>query len=127
MATGADSVFITQDRGLVEPERMLPLALAAAKRTQSLDFSKHFLTNPWNTQGLVPLNDYPRLRAYLETHSMRLRDRYVGKRSTMGWYRTIDRVDPQLLTTPKLDLADIKDRLTPVRDQGTTYSHYNLY
>ncbi len=33
-------------------------AIVATAGQNNLDFSKHFLVNPWNTQGLVPLNDY---------------------------------------------------------------------
>ena len=43
------------------------------------------------------------------------------------WYRTIDRVDPELLHRPKLVLPDLKAAAHPVLDDGTCYPHHNLY
>lgn len=127
VATGADDVFITTDPNLVEHDRLLPLALAADTVGGQLRWSGHYLVNPWNGQGLVELTAYPRLRAYLEGHRARLAGRHVGQRQPARWYRTIDRVDPRLVTRPKLYIADINNRLTPVLDLGTTYPHHNLY
>ncbi len=44
-----------------------------------------------------------------------------------GWYKTIDRVTHALTGTPKLYIADIKNVLDPVLDNGETYPHHNLY
>jgi hypothetical protein len=43
------------------------------------------------------------------------------------WYRTIDRVMPNLRTEPKLLLPDIKASSHPVLDPGHYYPHHNLY
>lgn len=127
VATGADEVFITSDGGLVEESRLLPLAMAADTRRGNMEWSGHYLVNPWNEHGLVDLARYPRLAAYLEGHEEQLRGRHVGKRNAEGWFRTIDRVDHRLTGRPKLYVADIKDRLNPVLDRGETYPHHNLY
>ncbi len=127
VATGADKVFITRDPHLVEESRLLPLAMAASTKQGNLQWTGHYLVNPWNEQGLINLDDYPLLQAYLHQNERQLRERHVGRRNATGWYRTIDRVDPKLTRQPKLYIADIKDRLRPVFDNGSTYPHHNLY
>jgi len=127
VATGADDVFVTNDAELVEPSRLLPLAMARDLSGGTLCWSGHYLVNPWNDRGLVDLGKHPRLQAYLKAHEARLRDRHVGKKNEAGWFRTIDRVDHALTGKSKLYVADIKDRLLPVLDRGETYPHHNLY
>ncbi len=127
VATGLDEVFITRDPHLVEESRLLPLAMAADTITGTLQWSGHYLVNPWNEHGLVNLEEFPRLRAYLERHQEALKKRHTARKNALGWYRTIDRVHQALTATPKLYIPDIKDRLNPVLDKGQTYPHHNLY
>lgn len=127
VASGADAIFLTRDPDLVEPSRLLPLALAEDLRTGSLAWSGNFLVNPWDANGLVRLADYPRLARYLESHRPRLGARHCAREQGKHWYRTIDRVDPALTARPKLYLPDIKGSIHPVLDRGTTYPHHNLY
>lgn len=127
VASGADKIFLTTDANLVEPERLLPMALARDIRSGHLTWSGTYLINPWNGHGLVPLDRYPRMQQQFMAHEDVLRGRHVGKKNPHAWYRTIDRVDPALLGKTKLYIADIKDRLNPVLDTGTTYPHHNLY
>lgn len=127
VATGADDIFITRDPALVESCRLLPLAIAADTTSGRLCWSKHYLVNPWDPSGLVDLQRYPRLAAYLQRHQGQLRQRHVARKNPRAWYRTIDRVNHTLLSKPKLYIPDIKDRLDPVLDSGETYPHHNLY
>lgn len=127
VATGLDSVFITKDSNLVEPERLVPLALARDTLTGHMQWSGHYLVDPWNGEGLVDLSKYPRLRAYFEGHEELVRKRNTAKKNPHGWYRTIDRVTHALTAKPKLYIPDIKDEFNPVLDPGSTYPHHNLY
>jgi adenine-specific DNA-methyltransferase len=127
VATGNDSVFITKDAELVEPSRLLKLALGKDICTGTMTWSGHFLVDPWNCEGLVDLGKYPRLRTYLEKHGAALKKRHTALKNERGWYKTIDRVTHALVTRPKLYIADIKDILNPVLDCGETYPHHNLY
>lgn len=127
VATGADGVFITTDSDLAEPSRLLPLTMAYDIEHGQLHWSGHYLVDPWSSDGLVELADFPRMKAYLERHETQLRGRHVGKRSGDRWYRTIDRVNHQLTTKTKLYLPDIKGQIEPVLDRGKTYPHHNLY
>jgi adenine-specific DNA-methyltransferase len=128
VATGADKVFITEDPGLVESERLLPLALAKDTITGRLSWSRHYLVNPWESDGsLVDLDRYSRLRRYFEENESALRGRNVGKKNPDRWYRTIDKVHHNLTAKPKLLIPDIKSVAHPVYDGGTVYPHHNLY
>lgn len=128
VATGADRVFITSDPQLVEEERLLPLALAKDTLTGDLRWSGHFLVNPWAPDGsLVDLEDYPLLQRYFEVNRETLESRNVAQRNPNRWFRTIDKVNHELTSTPKLLIPDIKSTAHPVLDDGTIYPHHNLY
>jgi len=128
VATGADHVFVTTDSALVEPDRLLPLAMTADTRHGTLRWSGHYLVDPWAKRGsLVDLDAYPRLRSYLNSHRERLLARHVTRRRPRDWYRTIDPVCHQLTSEPKLYFPDMKLASNPVLDRGETYPHHNLY
>jgi hypothetical protein len=127
VATGADKIFITKDKALVEESRLLPLSLASDISSGLLEWAGHYLINPWDEDGLVDLGQYPRLKTYLEEHREALERRHVARKNRRAWARTIDRVNTELTGSAKLYVADIKDRLNPVLDRGETYPHHNLY
>ncbi len=127
VATGNDGVFITTDSGVVEESRLLKLAIADDIWGGKLEWSGHYLIDPWNSNGLVDLEEYPRLKAYFDKHRAALTKRHTAKNNRSGWYKTIDRVTHALAYKPKLYIADIKNVLDPVLDQGETYPHHNLY
>jgi hypothetical protein len=127
VATGNDDVFITTDTGLVEGSRLLKLALVRDIWGGKLEWSGHYLIDPWNSKGLVELENYPRLKDYFEKHSVALKKRHTAKNNRDGWYKTIDRVTHALTAKPKLYIPDIKNTLEPVLDRGETYPHHNLY
>jgi adenine-specific DNA-methyltransferase len=127
VATGNDKIFVTRDAQLVEPSRLLKLAMAKDTGSGSMQWSGHYLVDPWNSDGLVTLDRYPRLQAYFEKHEAALKKRHTAIKSVHAWYRTIDRVTHALTEKPKLYIADIKNILDPVLDHGETYPHHNLY
>jgi hypothetical protein len=127
VATGCDEVFITRDPDLVEDERLLPLLQASDTTSGAVSWAGGYLVNPWNSEGLVDIRNYPRLADYLKANEVRLRARHVAKKKPAAWYRTIDRVDPCLTGRPKLLLPDMKAAAHPVLDDGDYYPHHNLY
>ena len=129
VATGADSVFIQAYEDLdVEEERKLPLVLAGDVRNEGVSWSGKGLLNPFDESGeLVSLEDWPRFRAVLQEHEARLRKRHVARRNPEGWYKTIDKVYPDLLGRPKLLIPDIKGQAVVAYDPGKYYPHHNLY
>lgn len=127
VATGADKVFITDDDSLVEADRALPLVMTEHISDGSLKWTPKYLVNPWNSHGLVALDDYPKLATHLNNYRDRLRARYVARKQPHRWYKTIDRVHPWLKDAPKILLADMKRRMTPVVDEEGYYPHHNVY
>jgi hypothetical protein len=128
IASGADKIFISKVKPDIEPDRMLPLALGADLQDGMVNWSGHYLANPWDEQGLVNLESYPRLRKHLQPHHELLAGRHTAKKDRAeNWHKTIDRVNSALLRKPKLYIADIKHRLLPSLDEGKTYPHHNLY
>lgn len=129
VATGADHVFVTRDPSQVEQDRVLPLAMARDTASGTMEWSGSYLVDPWDadTGRLVELTDHPKLAAYFTAHEQTLRKRNVANRQPAHWYRTIDRVDHQLLSRPKLVLPDMKATIHPVLDDGRLYPHHNLY
>ena len=101
VATGADRVYVTQNPDLVEPDRILPLAMRRDLMSGTFAWQGNYLVNPWAEDGtLVSLDDYPRLASYLSGHP-ELRQRHVAKVSPTSWHRTIDKVHASL---DRLDL-----------------------
>lgn len=125
VATGADRVFITEDPDLIEQERLLPLALPRDIASGAVQWSGKYLVNPWDANGLVNLEDWPRLSNYLSQHHELLEKRHTAKNGR--WHKTIDRVIEGLAGREKLYLPDFKEAIFPVRDEGATYPHHNLY
>lgn len=130
VATGADRVFLGEYSALpVEPARKLPLVMAADLRAGAIHWGGHGIVNPFEADGsLAPLGKYRRFAAFLRAHRTALAARHVARRSARdAWYRTIDRIDPELTATPKLLVPDIKGEPTVVYDAGHYYPHHNLY
>jgi adenine-specific DNA-methyltransferase len=128
VATGADKVFISRNKPDIEPDRILPLALASDLENGKVKWSGHCMANPWNANGLVDLAEYPRLKQHLKPHHELLSGRHTAKKDrSENWHKTIDRVNLPLIKKHKLYIADIKDRLLPALDTGKTYPQHNLY
>jgi adenine-specific DNA-methyltransferase len=128
VATGADRVFITSKKPDVEPGRLLPLALASDLTDGRVDWSGHYLLNPWDEKSLVDVEKNPRFLSHLSPHHKLLASRHTAKKDKpQNWHKTIDRVNHGLFKKHKLYIADIKERLLPALDLGKTYPQHNLY
>ena len=127
VATGCDEVFVVGDAPEVEPSRLLPMLTAHDITSGVPRWSGRHLVNPWDEGRLVDLEAYPGLASYLRRHASRIKGRYVARNRPESWYRTIDRVDPELQARPKLLLPDLKTAAHPVLDTGEFYPHHNLY
>lgn len=129
VATGADQVFIGPYEGLdVEPDRKLPLAMTRDILSGTVKWRGFGVINPFGPDGkLVSLGDYPKLAAYFKQHSAAIKMRHVSKKNPQSWYRTIDRIYPELTAVPKLLIPDIKGEAHIVYEPGKLYPHHNLY
>lgn len=129
VATGADAVYVRQLHDLpgVEEDRLLPLAMPTDVKSGEFRWTGHCLVNPWSHGGVVDLASYPKLAAYYRAHRAVLKGRNIGKRSGDRWFRTIDRVNYDLLERPMLVMEDMKAQASPVLVPPGYYPHHNLY
>lgn len=129
VATGADNAFIGPLGELdVEADRKLPLVMTNDIRTGKIEWRGRGVINPFtNGGGLVDLAKYPQLRRYLEARKSQIAKRHVARKAPVNWYRTIDRIYPELVAKPKLLIPDIKGEAHVVFDAGNYYPHHNLY
>lgn len=129
VATGADKVYVgTYDELDVEKDRKLPLVMTKDIRAGKVAWTGKGVINPFDDDGaVVSLKKYPKLAAYLNLHKSVICKRNVAKRNSERWYRTIDRIYPKLVSTPKLLIPDIKGEANIVYEEGCYYPHHNLY
>jgi hypothetical protein len=129
VATGADKAFIGDLDGLdVEPDRKLPLVTTKDILSGEVRWRGQGVINPFvDSGGLVDLNEYPRLRHYLEVRRDVIAGRHCAQKAPATWYRTIDRITPALAKRPKLLIPDIKGEAHIVFEGGELYPHHNLY
>lgn len=130
VATGADSIFISKEfPKLLEKEVILPIATSKDLRTGKFIWGENYIINPYasGTHELVNLNDFPMLRDYFNLHKSRLAARHTAKGSNSRWYKTIDRIYPDLVKKPKLLLPDFGTKQQVFIEKGKYYPHHNLY
>jgi len=129
VATGCDRVYIgALDELPVEASRKLPLVMARDLVDGEIRWGGKGVINPFSSEaGVVDLADYPKLAAYLHRHYVAVAGRHVATKNGDAWYRTIDRIYPDLQQQPKLLVPDIKGEATFVLDEGHYYPHHNLY
>ena len=129
VATGADKVFIGDFESLdVEADRKLPLVGTIDIRSGEILWKGRGVINPFREDGsLVDLNDYPKLERYLNRHKDLISGRHCAQRAPLNWYRTIDRIWPELTYVPKLLIPDIKGEANVVFESGKFYPHHNIY
>jgi len=129
VATGADKAFIGQFAELdVELSRKLPLAMTGDILSGHVEWRGFGVINPFGDDGkLVDLKTFPKLAAYLEPRRAEIADRHVAKKTPARWFRTIDRIYPELAKREKLLIPDIKGDAQIVFERGELYPHHNLY
>ncbi len=129
VATGADKVFIGPFEYLdVEDSRKLPLVRTKDIVGGTVKWKGFGVINPFNEDGsLVNLQDFPRLARYFEEHADIILKRHCAEKYPKGWYRTIDRIYPELARQSKLLIPDIKGEANIVYEDGQLYPHHNLY
>lgn len=129
VATGADEAFIGRLDDLeVEDDRKLPLVMTRDIVNGVVEWRGFGVINPFaEGGGLVDLDEYPRLKRYLNDRRAKIAGRHCARKSPAHWYRTIDRITPSLTRQPKLLVPDIKGEAHIVHDDGLFYPHHNLY
>lgn len=129
VATGADKIFIRKESELgdIEKSRIIPIIKSSDLKDTVVQWSNSYLLNPYEDGSLCQLEKYPNLCCYLESNKELLSKRYVAKKSPSSWYRTIDKVKPELMKKNKLLLPDLAGCKFFFIDEGSYYPHHNLY
>lgn len=129
VATGADNVFISKDLpNIVENELLLPAINAKNLKGNELNWNGEYLFNPYSNNGeLIDLSNYPLAEKYLLDHKKKLVERHVARKNSLKWYKTIDRITPQLKSEAKILLPDMSGNSFIFVDDGLYYPLHNLY
>lgn len=131
VATGADAVFVLKHKHPeIEESRQIPLLMSADVGNDALRWSGRYLLNPFadaDDGSLAALAEYPGFARYIAEHADQLMRRHCAKSRANTWYRTIDRIWPQLQHRPKLVIPDIQGKTTIGFDDGAFYPHHNVY
>jgi hypothetical protein len=128
VATGQDKVFIVDEGVDIESDRLLPLVMRSDLDQGKIHDARRYVINTFDNNGkLVNLQMYPRLKTYFDHHEETIRKRHVAKKNAPGWFRTIDRVYPELVQKPKLLIPDIAGSNEVTYDPGHYFPHHNLY
>jgi methylase of polypeptide subunit release factors len=130
VATGADKVFIVdQHTDEIERELLMPLATTKDIASGVVEWQGQCVINPFvgNSTKLIDLGRYPKARDHFLNAKKLVEGRNVAKRDQTRWYRTIDRIYPDLQKLPKLLIPDIKADNLIVLETGKLYPHHNLY
>ncbi|NLB52900.1 MAG: N-6 DNA methylase [Syntrophomonadaceae bacterium] len=128
VATGADKIFIADFNKLdIEEDRKIPLITTKDIQTGEINWLGQCVINTFNDSGLVDLINYPKLSRYLYLHEETIKNRHIAKKHPDNWFRTIDRIWPDLTIKEKLLIPDIKGEAHIVYESGKYYPHHNLY
>lgn len=128
VATGCDHIYVVGRDADIEPSRLVPLVMREDIRDGRIEDSERFVINTFSEDGsVVDLGLYPRLQKYLEDRGAEIRKRHVARKNPQAWFRTIDRVYPDLVSRPKLLIPDIAGSNEVAFDEGRYHPHHNLY
>jgi hypothetical protein len=128
VATGCDRAYIVDDSSDIEADRLVPLVMRSDIDRGSIHWRRRFVINVFDDDGrVVPLDRYERLSTHVGRWEREIRQRHVARKSGVNWYRTIDRVYPDLATKPKLLIPDIAGSAEVIFDEGRFHPHHNLY
>lgn len=128
VATGHDAAYIVGDGTDIEKDRLVPLVMRGDIKKGKIKNGRRFVINTFNHDGrMIKLSDYPRLRKHLEANGLGIKRRHVARKNPDSWFRTIDRVYPELVRVPKLLIPDIAGSNEVALDKGRYHPHHNLY
>ncbi|UII77831.1 Eco57I restriction-modification methylase domain-containing protein [Flagellimonas sp. HMM57] len=129
VATGADKVYIKKESELngIEKNRLIPIIKSRSLKGENIDWDNSYVINPFEQGQLCDLSKYPHLKSYLESKKEDLLKRHIAKKSPDSWYKTIDKIKPDLQSKFKLLLPDLSGCKFLFIDEGNFYPHHNIY
>jgi tRNA1(Val) A37 N6-methylase TrmN6 len=129
IATGADRIFIKKQSEVnkIEKNRLIPLITSNSLKKNKINWDNSYVLNPFEKDNICDLNKFPHFKDYLNTHKDILLQRHIAKKNPNNWYRTIDKIKPDLLSKNKLLLPDLSGSTFLFIDEGKFYPHHNVY
>lgn len=129
VATGADKVYIGKFQNLIEKKCIIPIVRSNHIKNGKIEWTNDYVINPFEKDGSKKdLEKFPKLKKYLLSNKDIIKKRNCAKRNAEFWYKTIDRITTDLITTPKILIPDIKCNSSAIIvDEGCFYPHHNLY
>lgn len=129
VATGADKVYLRKDVELldIEESRVIPIIKSGSLKGDCISWDNTYVLNPFESGKLCDLNKYPNFRKYLLANKDILINRHIAKKNPTNWFKTIDKINPELINKPKLLLPDLAGCKYLFIDEGNFYPHHNLY
>jgi hypothetical protein len=128
VATGNDKLYIVDDCADIEKDRMVPLVKREDISMGKIVSAGRCVINTFaDGAGTIALENFPKLQNYFLTHAATIKERHVAQKNPESWFRTIDRVYPELVSKPKLLIPDIAGANEVAFDEGHYYPHHNLY
>ena len=129
-ATGANKIYIVDCDHVgtvIEEERLLPVITANELKGGSIAWRNKYLINTYDKNGVVNLEDYPKLSGYLFAHKEELCKRHVAKKDRVKWFKTIDRVYEERAKLEKLLIPDIGSEPIVLYDKGEYHPNNSIY
>ncbi len=127
-ATGANKIYVvSKDNVDIEESRLLPVITAHELKSGSIQWRKKHLISTYDNDGVICLNDFPKLARYLNSHKEALSKRHVAKQNTSKWFKTIDRVYKERAASKKLLIPDISNEPIVIYDHGIYHPNNSIY
>jgi len=129
-ATGSNKVYIVNSDKVgseIEEERLLPVVTANELKGGSISWREKYLINTYDENGVINLDDYPKLSVYLHSHQEELCKRHIAKKDGTKWFKTIDRVYKARAKMEKLLIPDISSEPVVLYDNGKYHPNNSIY
>ncbi|MEO1409233.1 MAG: hypothetical protein AAFW73_05090, partial [Bacteroidota bacterium] len=122
-------IFISDSfKNSIESSLLIPIITSKELRKNRFKESNKCIINPFDKNGqLIDLAKYPKAKSYFLNNREELERRHVAKRNPAHWYKTIDKIKPEITHLPKILLPDISGNTLLFIDKGKYYPHHNLY
>jgi len=131
IATGADKIFIKKISEIndieIEKSRIIPIIKSKSLTGNKINWDNLYLINPFEKNNICNLENFPNLKKYFNQHKNILLKRHIVKKNPKYWYKTIDKIKPDLQSKYKLLLPDLSGSKFLFIDNGKFYPHHNVY
>ncbi|RBW54139.1 hypothetical protein DS884_18225 [Tenacibaculum sp. E3R01] len=129
VATGTDKVYLKKESELngIERNRVIPIIKSNCLKGETINWDNSYVINPFIDGELCDLSKYPNLESYFESKKEILLKRHIAKKTPKFWYKTIDKIKPDLQKRYKLLLPDLSGCKFLFIDEGKFYPHHNIY